>query len=177
MGDGTREYHTFTFFTDQKATETLAQNALAPLPGTGKSGPPVMGIDPLAGLRSEPAGTALTDDGTTHGNGFVNTGLLDTDPKSSYPAQDTITFTKAGTYKFLCLLHPDMHGRGHRPVAALRSRAGLGGHEEDRDEHQRGAAVGEQAPAPELGVVLGAQLAAALEVARGELGRGASPAA
>jgi plastocyanin len=110
MGEGTREYHTFTFFTDQKATETLAKNSLAPLPGTGKTGPPIMGIDPLAGLRSEPAGTALTDDGTAHGNGYVNTGLLDTDPKSRFPDHDSITFTKAGTYKYLCLLHPEMQG-------------------------------------------------------------------
>jgi plastocyanin len=110
MGDGTREFHTFTFFTDEKATKKLAQNSLAPLPGTGKTGPPVMGIDPLAGLRSEPAGTALVDDNRTHGNGYVNTGLLDTDPKSAWPSKDTITFTAPGTYKYVCLLHPEMRG-------------------------------------------------------------------
>jgi plastocyanin len=110
MGDGTREFHTFTFFTDEKATKKLAQGALAPLPGTGKTGPPVMGIDPLAGLRSEPAGTALTDDNATHGNGYVNTGLLDTDARSAWPDRDTITFTKPGTYRFVCLLHPEMRG-------------------------------------------------------------------
>jgi plastocyanin len=110
MGDGTREMHTFTFFTDEKATKTLARNSLAPLPGSSKTGPPVMGVDPLAGLRSEPAGTALTDDGATHGNGFVNTGLLDTDPHSAWPDRDTITFTKAGTYTYVCLLHPEMRG-------------------------------------------------------------------
>src|SRR4051794_30534116 len=110
MGDGTREFHTFTFFTDAKATKTLAQNALAPLPGTGKTGPPVMGIDPLAALRSEAAGTALVDDNATHGNGYVNTGLLDTDPESAWPSKDTITFTKPGTYKYICLLPPEMSG-------------------------------------------------------------------
>jgi plastocyanin len=110
MGDGTREFHTFTFYTDAKATKKLAENSLAPLPGTGKTGPPVMGIDPLAALRSEPAATALVDDNATHGNGYVNTGLLDTDPKSAWPSKDAITFTKAGTYKYICLLHPEMRG-------------------------------------------------------------------
>ncbi|HWH95759.1 MAG TPA: hypothetical protein VNT03_18005 [Baekduia sp.] len=110
MGQGTREFHTFTFFTDAKATKKLARNSLGPLPGTGKNGPPVIGIDPLAGLRTEPTGTALVDDNATHGNGYVNTGLLDTDPKSAWPDQDTITFTKPGTYKYLCLLHPEMTG-------------------------------------------------------------------
>jgi plastocyanin len=110
MGDGTREMHTFTFFTDEKATKTLAENALGPLPGTGKDGPPVIGVDPLAALRSEPAGTTLKDDNSTHGNGYVNTGLLDTDSSSPWPDQDQITFTKAGTYNFVCLLHPEMHG-------------------------------------------------------------------
>jgi plastocyanin len=110
MGDGTREFHTFTFFTDEKATMDLAKNSLGPLPGGSSSGPPTMGVAALAGFRSEPAGTALTDDGSTHGNGFVNTGLLDTDAKSAFPSQDTITFAKPGAYRFLCLLHPDMTG-------------------------------------------------------------------
>lgn len=108
MGEGTREFHTFTFFTDDKKMKKLAENSLAPLPGTGETGPAVMAIDALAGLRSEPLGTPLTDDGTTHGDGYVNTGLLDTDARSAWPAKDEITFTKPGTYKVICVLHPEM---------------------------------------------------------------------
>ena len=110
MGDGTRELHTFTFFTDEKATMELAKNGVGPLPGAAKKGPPTMGVDAAVGFRSEQPGTALSVDGTTHGNGFANTGLLDTDPKTSLPSSDTVTFTKPGTYKFLCLMHPDMTG-------------------------------------------------------------------
>ena len=108
MGEGSHEFHTFTFYTNKAAAKKLAQNSLAPLPGTGKNGPPVMGLDPIATLRSAPAGSPLTDDGTT--GGYVNTGLLDRDPHPDWPASDVITFTKAGTYTYLCLLHPEMQG-------------------------------------------------------------------
>jgi plastocyanin len=47
---------------------------------------------------------------TTHGNGFANTGGLDSVPATSLPASGKIKFTKAGTYRFICLIHPFMKG-------------------------------------------------------------------
>ena len=46
-----------------------------------------------------------------HGNGFLATGLLDTDSKSPFPNKATITFTTPGTYVYYCNIHqPDMKG-------------------------------------------------------------------
>jgi plastocyanin len=47
---------------------------------------------------------------TSHGNGFANTGVLDRDSGTPEPPSGAIKFTAPGTYKFICLLHPFMHG-------------------------------------------------------------------
>ncbi len=47
---------------------------------------------------------------TSHGNGFVNTGVLDTDDDSPQPATSSIKFTQAGTFTLYCLVHPFMVG-------------------------------------------------------------------
>jgi plastocyanin len=49
-------------------------------------------------------------DGTSHGNGFLNTGILDTNPSTPVPRTSTVRFTKAGTYIFECTIHPGMEG-------------------------------------------------------------------
>ena len=49
-------------------------------------------------------------DGTNHGNGFLNTGNLDRDPATPSPGSTQVTFSKAGTYEYICLLHPFMKG-------------------------------------------------------------------
>jgi|tagenome__1003787_1003787.scaffolds.fasta_scaffold20937717_2 plastocyanin len=49
-------------------------------------------------------------DGTNHGNGFLNTGILDTNPSTPVPRTSTVRFTKAGTYIFECTIHPGMEG-------------------------------------------------------------------
>jgi len=44
--------------------------------------------------------------------GWANTGLLDASAASPQPSSDTMTFTKAGTYKFYCAVHGNqMQGR------------------------------------------------------------------
>jgi plastocyanin len=56
-----------------------------------------------------PAGpAALTP--TLHGNGFWNTGVLDTDKATPLPPSNAVTFATAGTYNFYCLIHPFMKG-------------------------------------------------------------------
>src|SRR5919108_2459391 len=48
---------------------------------------------------------------TTHGNGYLATGLLDTQKASPFPSKQTITFTTPGTYVYYCNIHqPDMKG-------------------------------------------------------------------
>src|SRR5689334_2137972 len=59
------------------------------------SGPPRLQFSPLIFLPSDPALPPYT--GLNHGNGFLNTGVLDTDPNSPPPASVDITFAAPGT--------------------------------------------------------------------------------
>lgn len=107
MSRGTYETHTFTFADDAKSLQTLAKGFIGPLPGTGTSGPPTIGFDPVALYPSDPQ---LTEDGKVHGNGFVNTGALDSDRASPMPLSAKVTFSTPGTYHYICLIHPEMKG-------------------------------------------------------------------
>jgi hypothetical protein len=46
----------------------------------------------------------------SHGNGFANIGVVDRDPATPLPSSGQIKFTQAGTYHFICLIHPFMTG-------------------------------------------------------------------
>jgi plastocyanin len=48
---------------------------------------------------------------TSHGNGFANTGALDTNVDSPLQESGSIKFTQAGTYTLYCLVHPFMVGK------------------------------------------------------------------
>lgn len=109
MSPGTSENHTFTFGRDVEALAKLGERFIAPLPGTGTSGPPVLHFDPRQAFASDP-GDALTVDGTQHGDGYVNTGILG-GGKDGLPVSKQVTFTKPGVYDYLCLIHPDMRGK------------------------------------------------------------------
>ena len=68
-------------------------------------------FEPFVTFRSEAPGTPISFDGANHGNGYVNTGVLDANPATPLPKSDTVTFTKAGTYKYYCAVHGnDMSG-------------------------------------------------------------------
>jgi plastocyanin len=70
------------------------------------------GIDPTTLYPSEPPGTALVHDGASHGNGYVNTGIIDVDAATPMPSSSTITFTKPGTYDYYCIVHgAEMKGK------------------------------------------------------------------
>lgn len=70
------------------------------------SGPPRFEFNPQIFLPSDPVLPPYT--GTNHSNGFLNTGIMDTDPASSAPGRTTVTFAKRGTYVFECTIHPGM---------------------------------------------------------------------
>ena len=66
-------------------------------------------FDPRATYPSEPPGTTGSFTSALHGNGFWNTGLLDSNP-SPLPASGQVTFAQAGSFSFVCLIHPFMKG-------------------------------------------------------------------
>jgi len=64
---------------------------------------------PAATYPSDPT-QPLTLTPTSHGNGFVNTGVLDRDPSTKIGPSSRIDFTTPGTYHYVCLVHPFMQG-------------------------------------------------------------------
>jgi plastocyanin len=66
-------------------------------------------FDPTSIFPSDPAGgTPASLSPQLHGNGFWNTGVLDTEKSSSLPSSGAVRFDAPGTYKFYCLIHPFM---------------------------------------------------------------------
>lgn len=66
---------------------------------------------PAQGVFPSDPTQPITESLSAHGDGFANTGALDTNPKSAtIPSSGKIDFTQAGTYHFVCLIHPFMHG-------------------------------------------------------------------
>ena len=110
----TTEAHTFTFgpINGRDAyVDRIAATLVAPAPDGG-DGPPTLVLNPLAGYPSEdPASGVPTITPTTHGNGFYNSGLLKRDPGSPSPSAVRVRFGAAGTYDYLCALHPWMRGK------------------------------------------------------------------
>lgn len=107
MADRTTETHSFTFAAKEKTLEDVAKVFIAPLPDSGV--PPMLGLD---GRAVYPSDAPLPPyDGTNHGDGWFNTGVLDGDAKSPLPQSAKVTFAKAGTYKYICIIHPEMKGQ------------------------------------------------------------------
>jgi plastocyanin len=66
-------------------------------------------FDPRGIYPSEPPPAGIPSyDGANHGNGFYNSGFLDADGPSPLPSSTKVTFTKAGEYPLICLIHPFM---------------------------------------------------------------------
>lgn len=105
--DSMMEPHTITFG-PESYTGAIERTLDEPQPVPG--GPPALMFNPLAVYPSEPPGAPLIYTGTNHGNGFLNSGMLDTDPHTPNPSSVRIRFTKPGTYHFECVIHPDMDG-------------------------------------------------------------------
>jgi plastocyanin len=102
MSTSTREVHTATFGDTAKGgyVYKLGQTAFNSPSGA---------IDPRGAYPSSvPMPVSLSP--TSHGNGFGNTGALDRDSATPNPVSAQIKFTQAGTYHYICLIHPFMHG-------------------------------------------------------------------
>jgi plastocyanin len=66
-------------------------------------------LDPRGIYPSEPAPTPDFN-GANHGNGYYNSGFLDSNPDSVLPERTQVRFTAAGTFNLVCLVHPFMTG-------------------------------------------------------------------
>ena len=110
MSPRSTEVHTITFgpSNGQNAyNDLLATNFITPVMGGG--GPPTLVFEPRAAYPSEnPGAGQATYAATTHGNGFLNTGVMDADPDTPSPASMTVRFTGAGTFTYICVIHPFM---------------------------------------------------------------------
>ncbi len=103
MSPHSAETHTFSFgpaaYLKQQADGFISPDAKGPLV-----------FNPLIGYPSDPPAAMPPYTGANHGNGFESTGVLDSVAASPNPASAKITFSKAGTYSYICLIHPDMKG-------------------------------------------------------------------
>jgi plastocyanin len=98
MPNVTRETHTATFGPNSYL-KALAKS----FHGTS--------ISPAAVYPSDPPPGPITLSPASHGNGFANTGVLDRDSDTpTLPPSAQIKFTTAGTYHYICLIHPFMRG-------------------------------------------------------------------
>jgi plastocyanin len=93
------EIHTMTFGPQPSPDLVMVQ----PQP----SGPPRLQFNPFMFLPSDvPPLPPYT--GSNHGDGFFNTGIMDTNPQSPPPSSVDVTFTKPGSYLYECTIHPGM---------------------------------------------------------------------
>jgi plastocyanin len=97
MAPGSFETHTATFG-PAAYLGPLGDSFVAPVP------------DPRALFPSSPPPSPIPLDGTSHGNGFANTGTVADHAGSTLPAFGEVTFNQAGTYHFECLIHEFMKG-------------------------------------------------------------------
>jgi len=65
-------------------------------------------IDSRALYPSDPGLVGVTK--TLHGNGFWNSGALDAVKGAPLPSSRRVSFTEKGTFRFWCLIHPNMVG-------------------------------------------------------------------
>lgn len=103
------EIHTITF--GSPAVTKPVENAfISPVPGT-TPGPPTLVIDARAAYPTAPPnGQPLAYDGTNHGDGLENAGMLDNAKPTPSPATTQVVFTKPGSYPYVCVVHPNMAG-------------------------------------------------------------------
>jgi len=102
---GSQEPHTFSFGPEDYLKEIL-KTQIAPVPNPA-GGPPALVFDPRIIYPSDPPPfPGITPQ--IHGNGFFSTGVLGKSTPAGTSA--TISFAAPGSYRFMCLIHPEMVG-------------------------------------------------------------------
>ena len=94
------EIHTMSFGPQATSDFVMVQ----PQP----TGPPRLQFSPLVIMPSDNPLPPYT--GANHGNGFFNTGVIDSNPQSPNPSSVAVTFTTPGNYLYECTIHPGMQG-------------------------------------------------------------------
>jgi plastocyanin len=97
------EIHTAAFG-PEAYRDALEQQLIMAQPQS--SGPPRLQFHPQIFLPSDSVLPPYT--GRNHGNGFLNTGVLDLNPQTPPPPDAKVTFTTRGSYVYECTLHPGM---------------------------------------------------------------------
>jgi plastocyanin len=105
MSPGSFDVHTAT--TGPGNPEAEPSSYLGQLAASFLGGP---AFDPRAAYPSDQPPTAATLTPLSHGNGFWNSGVMDTSTASPLPENGAVTFGAPGTYDFYCLIHPFMKG-------------------------------------------------------------------
>jgi plastocyanin len=99
------DIHTVTFG-PEPYTLAIENNLFQP-----EGNPPTPFANPLFVLSSDPPPVSpVPYDGTNHGNGYINSGILFPQLAPTGPHQYLVKFTKPGTYRFECVIHANMDG-------------------------------------------------------------------
>jgi plastocyanin len=102
MSKKTRETHTATF------GDTSPGGFVTQLGNTAFTSNP---LDPR-GIYPSDVPMPISVTSTSHGytDGFSNSGALDRDSGTPLPSSATFKFSEPGTFHYICLIHPFMHG-------------------------------------------------------------------
>ncbi len=104
MTPGSFETHTASTGPDDPSQPN---GYMGPISASFQGGTPT--VDPRGAYASDPPGAPANLTPTYHGNGFWNSGPLDSSNATPFKSSNSVKFSAAGTYQFYCLIHPFMH--------------------------------------------------------------------
>lgn len=113
VGDSVRwqihGFHTITFPGRQPPPPLFLPAANDPITGATDSAGASFWFNGVPNLHANPMAAFPSGSHSTNGSQFVNSGLPPGAPGQPVPPF-TVRFTKAGTFRYLCLVHPGMTG-------------------------------------------------------------------